>query len=95
MFFDIFCQGIISVDQFGCKIYTNSLMSRRFEQIYQKNEGKEHFFSKKDSFPFSFFSFLCFRDPILGKSERNRCTSSHLTFDIDAAFMGLHEMFHY
>ncbi len=45
------------MNEFGSKIYTNFPMSRRFEQIYEKNEGKEHFFSKKDPFPFNFSHF--------------------------------------
>ncbi len=32
-------------------------MSRRFEQIYEKNEGKEHFLVKKTLFPSIFSHF--------------------------------------
>jgi hypothetical protein len=42
-------------------------MSRRFEQIYQKNEGKEHSFSKKRPFPFGFSDFYVFGNPFGGK----------------------------
>jgi len=51
----IFCQAITYFNQFGPKINTNFPMSRCFEQIFEKNEGEKHLFSKKGLSPFNFF----------------------------------------